>query len=284
MEDIEKTKDQLIHELRQRITELEASEEDRQWMEKVLHETKEGYQMLVETMNDGLAVQDEDGLLLYVNRRLCDMLGYSEGELIERPVTSLLDETNQRILSEEMVRRRKGESGFYEMEYIGKDGKKIPAIVSSRPVIDADGHFMGSFAVITDISERKEMEEALRESEELHRITLSNISDAVFITKDDGTFTYICPNVDEIFGYSFEDVREFGQITKLLGDDLFDYNELGTSREIQNIERQITDKFGEPHVLWVNVKRVSIKGGTVLYSCRDITDRRRVEEQLRQYQ
>jgi PAS domain-containing protein len=42
---------------------------------------------------------------------------------------------------------------------------------------------------------------ALRESEELHRATLSNISDAVFLTDDDGLFTFICPNVDVIFGY-----------------------------------------------------------------------------------
>ena len=41
---------------------------------------------------------------------------------------------------------------------------------------------------------------ALRESEELHRITLINMSDAVFITDDEGVFTFICPNVDVIFG------------------------------------------------------------------------------------
>ena len=43
--------------------------------------------------------------------------------------------------------------------------------------------------------------QALRESEELHRVTLLSMSDAVFITNDDGAFTFICPNVDVIFGY-----------------------------------------------------------------------------------
>ena len=45
-------------------------------------------------------------------------------------------------------------------------------------------------------------EKALRESEELHRITLSSISDAVFITDDQATFTFICPNVSTIFAYT----------------------------------------------------------------------------------
>ena len=57
----------------------------------------------------------------------------------------------------------------------------------------------------------------LQESEELHRITLRNISDAVFITGDDGVFTYICPNVDVIFGYGPDEVRAMGRISALLG-------------------------------------------------------------------
>ena len=48
--------------------------------------------------------------------------------------------------------------------------------------------------------------EALRASEELHRATLSNISDAVFMADDTGKFTFVCPNVDVIFGYTPDEV------------------------------------------------------------------------------
>ncbi len=51
-----------------------------------------------------------------------------------------------------------------------------------------------------EIGEHKRADEALRESEELHRLTLSSISDAVFMTDDSGSFRYVCPNVDIIFG------------------------------------------------------------------------------------
>ena len=59
--------------------------------------------------------------------------------------------------------------------------------------------------------------QALRESEELHRATLSSISDAVFLADEDGAFTFICPNVDVIFGYAPDEVQAMGRIAGLLG-------------------------------------------------------------------
>lgn len=130
------------------------------------------------------------------------------------------------------------------------------------------------------VSERLMAEEALRESEELHRLTLSSISDAVFITDDSGKFTFICPNVDVIFGYPFGDVAQLVNISDLLGDNLFEHKELERLGEISNIERTVKDKAGREHVLLVSVKGVSIQGGTVLYTCRDITERKKAEESL----
>lgn len=125
------------------------------------------------------------------------------------------------------------------------------------------------------------IEARLQELEELYRLILSNIADTVLITDDSGTFTYICPNIELIFGYSSQEIEDFGNVTNLLGDDLFDIDELKTSREIRNLERTVTDKAGRHHTVLINVKRVEIQGGTILYSCRDITDRKITEETLR---
>ncbi|MFC1857428.1 PAS domain S-box protein [Thermodesulfobacteriota bacterium] len=125
-------------------------------------------------------------------------------------------------------------------------------------------------------------DESLRKSEELHRIILSNISDAVFITDDDGVFTYVCPNVDVIFGYSREEVQGFKSISKLMGNDLFSLDELKNSGEIKNIEKKVEDKSGEIHALLVNVKRVSINGGTILFTCRDVSEHKQIEKDLRE--
>ena len=130
--------------------------------------------------------------------------------------------------------------------------------------------------------------QALRESEELHRLTLLSMSDAVFITTDEGAFTFICPNVDAIFGYDEDDVRAMGRISQLLGRDLLAFTDLASTGEVRNIEHEVVAKDGTHRVLLVHIKRVSIKRGTIMYVCRDITERqqaddlqRRNEEQLR---
>lgn len=114
-------------------------------------------------------------------------------------------------------------------------------------------------------------------SEEEFRLTLSNVSDAVFITDKDGNFTFICPNVNVIFGYNQSDVRELAKIENILGSRLCDYNEVKIKGEIENIEHSIIDKQGRNHILLVNVKKVDIHGGKILYTCRDITERKKYE-------
>jgi PAS domain S-box-containing protein len=127
-------------------------------------------------------------------------------------------------------------------------------------------------------SRRRRAEAALLESEEVHRLTLGNISDAVFITTSDGDFTFICPNVHIIFGYSHAEVEELGNIRRLLGDGVFDPASLDAAGEIPNIERRTRDKARHEHDLLITVKRIAIRRGRVLYTCRDVSDRRRAEE------
>jgi PAS domain S-box-containing protein len=128
---------------------------------------------------------------------------------------------------------------------------------------------------------REQAYRALRESEELHRATLGNISDAVFLTDDAGAFTFICPNVDVIFGYVPDEVRAMARIGRLLGENLFDPAELAARGEIHNLEREITSKSGARRTVLIHLKAVAIQGGTVLYTCRDVTERKRAEDELR---
>lgn len=132
---------------------------------RAVQQSEERYRMLVETMNDGLGVQNEKGLWTYVNDRLCEMLEYSGAEMIGRPVADFLSQTDQSIYKEQMARRTRGEREFYELAWLKKDGQAIFTLVSPKAIFDERGQFKGSFAVVTGITDLKRAEEALKESE-----------------------------------------------------------------------------------------------------------------------
>lgn len=129
---------------------------------------------------------------------------------------------------------------------------------------------------------RKLREALLHPSEEVHRVVLGAISDAVFITDDTGEFTYICPNVFYIFARTFDEVAAMGAITALLGSEIPSSESIREKGEVENLEMEITDGLGRSHTILVNVKRVSVEMGTILYTCRDITERKQVELALAQ--
>lgn len=132
-----------------------------------------------------------------------------------------------------------------------------------------------------ELAECRQAEAAYKESEELYRITLENILDPVFITDDAGNFTFICTNVCHILGYNMEELQAIGNISGLVGQGLFNLDELKTLGQIRNIERVIGDKQGRERSFLITVKEVSIKRGTILFTCHDITERKRAEAALR---
>lgn len=149
--------------------------------EQKLRRSEQRYRILVETMNDALAVIDQESLIVYVNDKCCEMLGYTRDELMGRAFIDFFDESSQSIFKEQFALRRKGEmQGFYEASFISKSQEKIHSIVSSTRIADSDGHFNGAFGIITDITHRKEMElelqSAFSEIKELKdRLEVENI-------------------------------------------------------------------------------------------------------------
>ncbi len=148
---------------------------DRKKAERALRQSEERYRTLVETMNDGLGVQDERGIWTYVNDRFCEMLGYTREEMIGRSLTDFLSEIDRTVYKEQVARRRRGEIDSYELSWLSKDGQAVITLVSPKAIFDEHAQFKGSFAVITGITERKQAEEALRESEKQLRSLSSQL-------------------------------------------------------------------------------------------------------------
>ncbi len=128
--------------------------------EKVLKESEEKYRKLVETMNDGLAIIDAKSDFNYVNDQLCEMLGYSREELLGTSSIGYFDEQNKAKVIAELKGRKIGVEDPFEVEWRCKNGEKIYTIASPKALFDEEGNHKGSFAVITDITERVKSEES----------------------------------------------------------------------------------------------------------------------------
>jgi PAS domain S-box-containing protein len=139
---------------------------ERKEAEEALKKSEERFRMLIETMNEGFGVQNEKGVWTYVNDQLCGMLRHLPGDVVGRPVTEFLDEANQSVLAEEIERQRKGKYSPYELTWTCHDGRKVTTIVSPKPIFNPEGSLKEVFSVITNISQRKRVEEELRTYQE----------------------------------------------------------------------------------------------------------------------
>ena len=229
-------------------------------------------------------VLDSDGSLARVNQTAREMIDADIEMIVGEPFWTLPwwsqpNATNADVqqLVEKALDGTFGKAVVLQPQHID-DPRVID--LSVRPVEDERGNLVSIVVEGVDITERVDLERNLRQSEELHRVTLNNMTDTVLITNEDGEYTYVCPSVHFIFGYTVEEIRELGTINDLLGEDLFDREELAEDGVLKNIETTATDKAGREHTLLVYVREVSIQDGTLLFSCRDITKRKQREEAL----
>lgn len=145
--------------------------------EAALQASEARYRLLIETMNEGFSITNEKGIRTYANKTLCDMLGYKAEEIIGRPATEFLDEESKKVWAREFEKRKKRHSSPYQMNFVRKDGEKLPVIVSPRPVFDDKNVFRGSFAAITDVSHLKRTEKALKEREKELRVKTASLEE-----------------------------------------------------------------------------------------------------------
>ncbi len=144
--------------------------------EEKLRDSEEKYRNIVETANEGILITDNEAIITYVNQKLVDMLGYTMEEFIGRPIWGFLSEEYKPIVKRNLEKRRQGISESYELKLIRKDGSSLWTFLNAKPLLDKDGKYVGAMSMLTDITKRKEAEEALtnietaRKKEIHHRI------------------------------------------------------------------------------------------------------------------
>lgn len=149
-------------------------------------------ELLVQTVAEGIVVEDAQGLYRYVNPAAATMLGYGPDELVGRHWTSIVPPDQRPRVEAANARRRQGVSDRYELLVVRKDGQRLQVSVSGAPLTEG-GVFAGTIAVYTDISQRKreeqEREDLLahtrRQAEQIRRI-IDTVPEGVVVT--DGAF------------------------------------------------------------------------------------------------
>lgn len=115
---------------------------------------------LVRSVEAGILLEGSDDTVLYVNPRLCEIVGYAEAELVGRPSDVLLSSEMGAHVDRKAAGRRSGEKGRYEASLLHKDGHEVPVLVNATPLFDGD-RFSGTLTAFIDITQRKRIEKTL---------------------------------------------------------------------------------------------------------------------------
>lgn len=255
--------------------------------ERALRESEEKSRFIIENMNEGLAVVDTQGRLNFVNAASCRIFGYPPEELAGKKIFDLVAEESRSVLEAEFGKRRYGVSDSYEIIWQKKNGVKVPTIVSPQPIYDESGGFSGSFAIITDLSEVKKVEDELRESEDKYRTIFNAVSDGISI-RDARTHEIIGANDawNRMFKADLEGlprIIETGTETNNSRlDSLIDYvEESSAGMRICHYQRKSGGDF------WCELNLIETDLGgreCVIGVVRDITNRVKANERLLHYQ
>ncbi|MGV8121523.1 MAG: response regulator [Candidatus Xenobiia bacterium LiM19] len=155
--------------VRERSTELEeANLKLRQQIDEhlstmeMLRESEEKFRRIVDMANEGIWMLDKDIRTILVNDQMARMLGCQVGEMAGQLVESFMFEEDVPDNQKKMDNRRQGIAEHYERRFRCKDGQTLWTLVSATPVFDSEHHFNGTFAMFTDITERKRAEEEIQ--------------------------------------------------------------------------------------------------------------------------
>jgi len=243
---------------------------------------------LFESLQEGIYIATPDDRLIDVNPALARMLGYeSKEELLSRSFADLLPDEAERRALREQVENQPMVQGR-EITLTRKDGRPLVCLNTAGAVRDTSGRVVRYHGALMDITERREMERRLYQQQEFARRLIDSFPDLIFVVDTAGHYTYVSPRVKDILGYEAEETQtmELGDRTHLEDRPalLALFAELVAGRQVfASLESRVRNKQGEWRRLRCHFSPLFNETGKidgVVVSARDVTELKRLEEQL----
>jgi PAS domain S-box-containing protein len=257
----------------------------RKGAERALRESEARYRRLHESMTDAYVRVDMSGPIVEFNEVYRAMLGYERDELMALSYVDLTParwhEFEARIIEEQVLPR--GHSEVYEKEYRRKDGTVFPIELRTELIVDEAGAPAGMWAIVRDITQRKQVEEALREGEARYRAVVEQASEGIMLTDPEWRFLDVNPRAGEMFGYAPEEMLGMSVLDVSTPEDMaarpLRTDELRQGRTTVT-ERLVRRKDGTGFTAEISAR--ALPDGRVVSVVRDVTERRRMEQALRE--
>ncbi len=251
-----------------------------------LRKSEARYQRLFDTANEGIWIQDENFVTTFVNEHMANMLGYSVEELQGKKVTDFMTDEDAADHVRKMEERSRNISDIYERRMHHKDGSDVWMLISATPVFEND-RFHGSFAMLTDITARKNAEIQLASNEQLFRTLIEHSPDYIVRYDKDLQRIYINPALQEQFAVPVEQALGHPptETSPLIDPERY----MAHIRQAMETGTECSDEHAyrkpDGEIRWASSRFIPEfdldgKVATVMVVSTDVTERKRAEEEL----
>jgi PAS domain S-box-containing protein len=248
---------------------------------------KEFNERIVQGMEEGILIEDAQGVITFANPKMEEMLGYGKGEIVGLHWTALVPPSEREVVNAQVQQRPRGVKSRYETALLRRDGRVVPVIVSATPLFE-QGRYVGVLSVFTDITERKQVEEALREERNFTAAVLDTLGALVVVLDRQGRIVRFNRACERITGYASAEVigREFWRFL-LIPEEVEEvkavFASLSEGRFPNEHENYWLTKDGRRRLIsWSNTALADADGSVryVIATGIDITERKQAEETL----
>lgn len=251
-----------------------------------LKQSEEKHRRLINNISDVIIESDNSGNFIYISPQVTDLFGFEPEEVIGKNALQFIHPEDLQNARNKMEKAFDSENEVsIEFRALHKKGYYIP--VSAKGSLFNENGKTILIGVIRDITERKKMEEELRESEEMFRAVFETAKDCIFIKNRSLQYIQVNPAMEEMFGFPAEDLINKTDIDifgEKAGTHVMDVD----LRVIQgeNIEEEsIKPVHGVPHSFYTVKVPLKDSEGNIFGLCgiaRDISERKKAEQKLKE--